>query len=213
MRPRVFVTQPIAASALERLRGLADVTINSDPVRIVSVDELSAAAGANDILFCLLHDTVDARVIASGRELRAIASMKITPSGVDVAAASARRIPVTVIPPIVTEATADLHFGLLLAVARRVVEADRAVRENIFPGGQSSRFAGAGVFESRRLSSSEAAGGSGARWPNGRAASRCAASTGCRGGCPPPKRRSTAWSTRPSSISSPKATSSRSMRP
>jgi len=46
MRPRVFVTQPIAASALERLRGLADVTINSDPVRIVSVDELSAAAGA-----------------------------------------------------------------------------------------------------------------------------------------------------------------------
>jgi glyoxylate reductase len=146
MRPRVFVTQPIAASALERLRGLADVTINSDPVRIVSVDELSAAAGANDILFCLLHDTVDARVIASGRELRAIASMKITPSGVDVAAASARRIPVTVIPPIVTEATADLHFGLLLAVARRVVEADRAVRENIFPGGQSSRFEGAGVF-------------------------------------------------------------------
>ena len=146
MRPRVFVTQPIAASALERLRGLADVTINPDPVHIVSMDELSAAAGANDILFCLLHDTVDARVIASGRQLRAIASMKITPSGVDVAAASARRIPVTVIPPIVTEATADLHFGLLIAVARRVVEADRAVREGLFPGGQSSRFEGAGVF-------------------------------------------------------------------
>jgi len=146
MRPRVFVTQPIAASALERLRGLADVTVNPDPAHIVSVDELSAAARANHILFCLLHDTVDARVIESGKELRAIASMKITPSGVDIAAASARRIPVTVIPPIVTEATADLHFGLLLAVARRVVEGDRAVRAGIFPGGQSSRFEGAGVF-------------------------------------------------------------------
>ena len=69
--------------------------------------------------------------------LRAVASMKITPSDIDVAAATARRIPVTVIPPVVTEATADLHFGLLLAVARRVVEGDRLLRSGVFPGAQS----------------------------------------------------------------------------
>jgi glyoxylate reductase len=71
--------------------------------------------------------------------------MKITPSDIDIAAATAKRIPVTVIPPIVTEATADIHFALLLAVARRVVEGDRLVRSGVFPGAQSSHLEGAGV--------------------------------------------------------------------
>ena len=146
MRPRVFITQPGAASAVERLRAVAEVTLNPDPVHIATREELVAAARACDILFCLLHDTIDAPVIAANPKLRAIASMKITPSGIDVAAATARNIPVTVIPPIVTEATADLHMGLVIAVARRMLEGDRAVRNGVFPGGQSSYFEGASVF-------------------------------------------------------------------
>ncbi len=145
MRARVFLTQPIAPSALERLRGLADVALNSDATHIPTVDELVAAVREADILFCLLHDTIDARVIETNPRLKAIASMKITPSAIDVAAASARRIPITVIPPIVGEATADLHMGLLLAVARRILEGDRAVRNGLFPGAQSSHFAAYGV--------------------------------------------------------------------
>jgi glyoxylate reductase len=146
VRPRIFLTQPVAASALERLRSLGDVTMNADPLHIVTVDELATAVRESDILFCLLHDTVDANAIEAGTSLRAIASMKITPSGVDVAAATARKIPVTVIPPIVTEATADLHVGLMIAVARRILEGDHAIRNGVFPGGQSSHFEGAGLF-------------------------------------------------------------------
>lgn len=146
MRPRIFITQPVAASAIERLRGVADVTLNPDPLHIATREELVAAARANDILFCLLHDTVDASVIDANPKLRAIASMKITPSGIDIPAATARNLPVTVIPPIVTEATADLHMGLLIAVARRILEGDRGVRNGVFPGGQSSYFEGASVF-------------------------------------------------------------------
>ena len=146
MRPRVFITQPIAASAVERLRGFAEVAFNPDPVHIATRAELVAAARVSDILFCLLHDTVDESVIAANPKLRVVASMKIEPAGIDLAAATARRIPVTVIPPIVGEATADLHMGLLIAVARRMLEGDRAVREGIFPGGQSRHFEGAGVF-------------------------------------------------------------------
>ncbi len=145
MRPRIYVTQPVAASALERLRAVAEVDVNPDPLHIVTKDELLAAVDGRDILFCLLHDKVDKDVIAAYPGLRAIASMKITPSDVDVAAATQRRIPVTVIPPIVTEATADIHMALLLAVARRVVEGDRLVRAGIFPGAQSSRLEGASV--------------------------------------------------------------------
>jgi glyoxylate reductase len=146
MRPRVFITQPIAASAIERLETIADVRLNPDPTHIVTREELVAAVRECDVLFCLLHDTIDKTVIEANPKLRAIASMKITPSGIDLEAATARSIPVTVIPPIVTEATADLHMGLMIAVARRMLEGDRAVREGLFPGGQSSYFEGASVF-------------------------------------------------------------------
>ena len=146
MRPRVYITQPVAQSAIERLRAAADVELNPDSIHIVTKDELLDAVRRHDILFCLLHDKVDRDVIAANPNLRAVASMKITPSDIDVEAATARRIPVTVIAPIVTEATADIHFALLLAVARRLVEGDRLVRAGVFPGAQSSHLLGAGVF-------------------------------------------------------------------
>ena len=145
MRPKIFITQPVAQSAIERLRAVADVTLNTDTAHIATKSELLNAVRDCDILFCLLHDRVDRDVIAAGSRLRAIASMKITPSDIDVKEATARRIPVTVISPIVTEATADIHFALLLAVARRVVEGDRLVRAGIFPGSQSAHLLGAGV--------------------------------------------------------------------
>ncbi len=145
MRPRIFITQPVAPSAIERLRAVAEVNLNPDSAHIATKDELLEAVRRHDILFCLLHDRVDSDVIAANPNLRAVASMKITPSDIDVEAATARRIPVTVIPAIVTEATADISFALLLAVARRVIEGDRLVRAGIFPGAQSSHLLGAWV--------------------------------------------------------------------
>jgi glyoxylate reductase len=145
-RPRIFITQPVAQSAIERLKKIAEVDFNPDPVHIPTKGEMLAAVRTHDILFCLLQDRIDTEVIASNPDLRMIASMKITPSDIDVAAATARRIPITVIPPMVTEATADIHFALLLAVARRIVEGDRLVRSGVFPGSQSSYLEGAGVW-------------------------------------------------------------------
>jgi glyoxylate reductase len=145
MRPKIYITQPIAESAIKRLRAIAEVELNPDSLHIVTKDELLAKIPDLDILFCLLHDRVDRDVIAAGKRLRAIASMKITPSDIDVAEATVHRLPVTVIAPIVTEATADIHFALLLAVARRVAEGDRLVRAGVFPGAQSAHLLGAWV--------------------------------------------------------------------
>jgi glyoxylate reductase len=145
MAPRIFVTQPIPEKALARLREVGNVEINPDSTHIITKPELMAALNRNEYLLCLLHDRVDAEVISVNPNLRLIASMAITPSGVDVAAATARRIPVTTIPPAVTETTADLHWALLLAVARRIVEGDRALRSGIFPGSQSMHFVGGEV--------------------------------------------------------------------
>jgi len=144
-RPRVLVSQPIPASALERLHALAEVEAGGDASRILPRPELIERIRRADVLFHLMHDAVDAAVIAAGTRLKMIASMAVVPATVDVAAASARKIPVTTIPPIVAEATADMHFALLLAAARRVVEADAALRGGLFPGSQSLHFAGAFV--------------------------------------------------------------------
>ena len=84
MRPRIFVTQPVAGTALERLRAVAEVDINGDASRILARDALIAAARRNDILFSLLHDRIDREVIEANTRLRAIASMSITPDNIDV---------------------------------------------------------------------------------------------------------------------------------
>jgi glyoxylate reductase len=144
-RLRVYLTQPIAHEALARLRAAAEVEMNRDPLHMVTRDELVAGMREAEVLFCLLHDRVDADALEAAPRLRLIASMAITPANVDVAAATARRIPVTVIPPLVTEATADVTFALLLAVARRVVEADGLLRSGVFPGSQSAYLVGGAV--------------------------------------------------------------------
>ena len=145
MAAKVFVTQPIPEKALARLREVAEVELNPDSTHMITKSELIAGLKRNNYLVCLLHDRVDAETIDASSYLKLIASMAITPAAVDIAAASARGIPVTNIPPFVTEATADLNFALLLAVARRVVEGDRALRSGIFPGSQSIHFVGGEV--------------------------------------------------------------------
>jgi glyoxylate reductase len=99
----------------------------------------------NDILYALLHDRIDKDVLDANPKLRAVNAMVITPDQIDVAEATRRKIPVTNIPAIVTDATADICFGLLLAVARRIVEGDRLFRAGIYPGSQSNHLAGGAV--------------------------------------------------------------------
>jgi glyoxylate reductase len=144
-RPRVFVTQPIAESALARLRAVADVAVNPDSSRVLPKNKLIEAVKQCDILISLLHDTVDLDVLAANPSLKAVSSMNITQDRIDLAAATARGIPVTNIPAIVTDATADIGFGLLLAVARNIALGDRLFRSGVYPGSQSNHLAGAAV--------------------------------------------------------------------
>lgn len=146
MSARIHITQPVAESAMARLRAVARVTLNPDPLHIATKPELMEAARNCDILFCLLHDHVDRDIINANPRLRAVASMTITPADIDIAAATERRIPVTVIPSLLLDdATADLAWALLLSTARRVAEGDRLMRAGTFPGSQSCYMEGGGV--------------------------------------------------------------------
>src|SRR5262245_23341340 len=88
MRPHVFVTQPIADSAVKRLRKFATVKVNPDASRIPTKRELIAGARQCDILFSRLHDKIDRDVLTANPKLRALTSMTITPDNIDLAAAT-----------------------------------------------------------------------------------------------------------------------------
>ena len=98
IRPLVVISQPIPPSALERLRTFADVGMGEDSSRIMARADLLERVRRAGVFFHLMHDVVDAEMIAAAKNLRVIASMAIIPATVDVAAATARKIPVTTIP-------------------------------------------------------------------------------------------------------------------
>lgn len=127
-RPRVFVTRAIPAAGLERIRAACDVDLWPDelpPSRAALIERVRGIDG----LLCLLTDPVDAAVIeAAGPGLRVISNHAVGFDNIDIAAATARGIPVGNTPGILTDATADFAFALLMAAARRVVEGDRFVR-------------------------------------------------------------------------------------
>lgn len=146
MRPRIFITQPVAPSAIERLRKIGEVRLNPDPLRIMTRDELIAAVREADFLYCMLHDRVDRDVLAANPKLKAVVSTTLTPADIDTDAATRLGIPVTTLPPVMlNDATADLAWALIFAVARRVAEADRLMRAGVVPGSQSSYLEGLGV--------------------------------------------------------------------
>lgn len=87
-----------------------------------------------DALICLLSETIDREVISRAPKLKVISNYAVGYNNIDVAFATERKIYVTNTPDVLTEATADLAWALLLAAARRVVEGDEMVRQNRFTG-------------------------------------------------------------------------------
>jgi glyoxylate reductase len=93
----------------------------------------------------MLTDRVDGTLLDASPRLRAISNYAVGTDNVDVAAAAARGIPVGNTPGVLTEATADLAFALLLAAARRIVEADAFVRDGRWATWQPSLMLGRDV--------------------------------------------------------------------
>jgi len=127
-KPKVFVTRRILESGLKLVEAACDAQVWPDELP-PSNDEILARVRGVDGLLCLLSDRIDAAVMdAAGPGLKVISNFSVGVDNVDVAAATARRIPVGNTPGVLTDATADLAFALLLAAARRIMEGERGVR-------------------------------------------------------------------------------------
>ncbi|MFZ0088260.1 MAG: D-glycerate dehydrogenase [Solirubrobacteraceae bacterium] len=123
---RCFVTRELPGPALERLRERHEVDVW--PERLPPpYDELRRRSARAEGLLSLLTDRIDAALIDGAPRLRAIANYAVGYDNVDLAAAAARGIPVGNTPDVLTDATADLTFALLLAAARRLPAAIAAV--------------------------------------------------------------------------------------
>ena len=127
IRRRVFVTRAIDRAALERLRGAAAVRVWRGEMPPPAAALRSALASADAIL-TMLTDKIDARLIAAAPRLHVISNLAVGVDNIDLDAATRAGIAVGHTPGVLTEATADLAFGLLMATARRIAEADRHVR-------------------------------------------------------------------------------------
>lgn len=124
---RVFVTRSLPERALADLTRAVDLDVWSER-RAPTPAELTLRASTSDGLVCLLTDRIDAELLGACPRLRAVSSVSVGVDHVDLAAATARGIPIGHTPGVLTETTADLAFALLLDAARRVSEGDRFVR-------------------------------------------------------------------------------------
>jgi glyoxylate reductase len=124
---RVFVTRALPFEALDRLQ--AQHEVDEWPGAMPpSPAEMRAGVAEAEGLLSLVTDRVDAAVLDAAPRLRAIANMAVGTDNIDLEAAAARGIPVGNTPDVLTDATADLAFALLLALARRIVPGAAAVR-------------------------------------------------------------------------------------
>src|SRR5215210_1846355 len=125
---RIFVTRSLPFRALDALAGAHEVDVwegDLPPGR----EALRERAAPADGLLSLVTDPVDAELLDACPRLRAIANMAVGTDNVDLEAAAERGIPVGNTPDVLTDATADLAFALLLALARRIPQGAAQVRE------------------------------------------------------------------------------------
>ncbi|EST51828.1 2-ketogluconate reductase [Brevibacillus panacihumi W25] len=129
MRPNVYITRRIPDSTLEKISEVCQVEMWEEEDVPVPRDVLEEKIENIDGLFCLLTETIDEELLQKAKQLKVISNMAVGYNNIDVAAATEKGIFVTNTPGVLTETTADLTFALLMATARRIVEASDFLRE------------------------------------------------------------------------------------
>ncbi|CAB4370299.1 MAG: D-glycerate dehydrogenase [Actinobacteria bacterium] len=134
MASHVFVTRPLPAPGIDLLKD-SGFEVRSNPEdRPLSREELLAGVRDADALICMLSDRIDSELLDSAPALKVIANYAVGHDNIDVGAVRKRGIEVTNTPGVLTEATADLAWALLLAAARNLGAGERMVRAGEWTG-------------------------------------------------------------------------------
>lgn len=133
MKPTLYLTRPLAIDAQDVVGARANLRLNAED-RPLTQDELIAAAQGAQGLISMLHDPIDQRVLDALPELQVIANVAVGYNNIDLRACAERNITVCNTPGVLTDATADITWALILACTRRVREGERLVRSGGFDG-------------------------------------------------------------------------------
>ena len=144
MRPKVLVTRKVFDETLQVLNKHFDVESNQrdipfTPVQLVK--KLQGKAGA----ITLLTDSIDERLLAQSPDLKIVCNLAVGFNNIDVKACTRRAVMVTNTPGVLDDTTADFTWCLLLAAARRIVEADNFLRAGKWKGWVFTHFMGQDV--------------------------------------------------------------------
>ena len=133
MKSRVLVTNRIPAAVLQRLESDLEIDYHTEKDAL-SRDQLLDRVRDKHGLLCVVTDTIDSRIIKAGSQLRVIANIAVGYDNIDIATAKKHGIVVTNTPEVLTESVAELTWGLILNVTRRVVEGDRLIQSGVWKG-------------------------------------------------------------------------------
>ncbi len=143
--PKIYVTRKVPESGIEALKGKGyEVVVNPEDRVLTKGELINNLKGQNyDALFCLLTDKIDAEVMDSfGPQLKIIANMAMGFDNINVEEAKKRGIAVTNTPDVLTNTVAEHTFALMIALAHRVVEADKFTRALEYQGWAPMLFLG-----------------------------------------------------------------------
>jgi len=132
-KPKVLLTRRLPADGMKVLDREFDLEVNPFD-EVMSSAMIVETIEDKEGLACLLTDNIDSKVIGAASNLRIIANYAVGYNNIDLTAANERKIAVTNTPDVLTEATADLTMGLIVSVARRIVEGDKYIRAGGFKG-------------------------------------------------------------------------------
>ncbi|GIO02092.1 D-glycerate dehydrogenase [Brevibacillus halotolerans] len=125
-KPFVYVTRKVAEEAMNLLATIATVEV-WDQEYPVPRDILLEKAKRSDGLYVMLSDRIDREIIDAAPHLKVISTLAVGYDNIDLEACKEKGIVVTNTPDVLTDATADLTFGLLMAAGRRFIEANRVL--------------------------------------------------------------------------------------
>lgn len=129
MKPTVFITRKIPENAVQLLKEHAEVEMWDKEDVPVPIDVLREKSKTVHGLYCMLSDQIDKNLIDQAENLKVISNLAVGYNNIDIKAATEKGVMVTNTPGVLTEATADLTFSLLMATARRIPEASDFVRK------------------------------------------------------------------------------------
>ena len=144
-KPKIFITRNIPQPALNRLAEFFDISIHAND-KAIGRQQLMQDVKDMDALLCLLTDSIDKELLEAAPRLKCVSNLAVGFNNIDLEYARSRNIAVCNTPGVLTETTADLTWALLLACARRVVEADNYARSGRFEGWEPLLMLGVDVF-------------------------------------------------------------------